>query len=51
MQIELTLEVEDDSDVDSDHEMGITNDAYDRLYEAITNEGFSFVDGPTRVLG
>lgn len=48
MKIEMTLSVPDDQDVDATHPMGITNAAYDRLYEAVTDAGFEFVEGPER---
>jgi hypothetical protein len=47
MKITMVLQVEDPDDVDEGHSMGITNDAYDRLYEAVTDAGFAWVDGPT----
>jgi hypothetical protein len=47
MKITMVLQVEDPVDVDEGHSMGITNDAYDRLYEAVTDAGFAWVEGPT----
>ena len=49
MKIEMTLSVADPEDVDEAHEMGITNAAYDRLYAAVTDAGFEFVDGQDKV--
>lgn len=46
MDITLTLGVDDDSDVDSEHSTGLTGDAYDRLMDALMNAGFSIVSGP-----
>lgn len=49
MDIRLVLRVEDPEDVDAEHHMGITNDAYDRLTEAVAEAGFGIVDGPDAV--
>jgi hypothetical protein len=49
VKIEMTLNVTDPDDVDEGHEMGITNAAYDRLYEAVTDAGFEFESGPDKV--
>jgi len=49
VKITLTLSVPELEDIDATHPMGITNTAYDRLYEAITDAGFEFVDGPDRI--
>jgi len=47
---ELVLAAEDDDDVSQTDPTGLTRDAYDRLYEAITDAGFAVVDGPTPVI-
>lgn len=49
MKIDLTLLVNDDQYVDLTHPMGITNEAYDQLTEAIMDAGFEIVNGPDRV--
>jgi hypothetical protein len=49
MKITMTLSVPEDDDIDAANPMGITEAAYARLYEAITDVGFEFVDGPEAV--
>jgi hypothetical protein len=49
VKITMTLSVPEPEDIDATHPMGITNTAYDRLYEAVTDAGFEFVDGPDAV--
>lgn len=49
MKIAVILEVEDPRDLDPHHSTGLTSEAYDRLYEAITDAGFEFVSGPDKV--
>lgn len=48
MKIHLALNV-DPEDTDAGHSMGITNDAYERLTDALTQAGFEIADGPDRV--
>lgn len=49
MKITMTLNVPEEDDWDPPHPMGITTAAYDRLYEAVTDAGFEFVDGPDKL--
>lgn len=49
MKINLTLKPMDPDDVDAEHSMGITSDAYDNLTEALMQAGFEIVSGPTRL--
>lgn len=47
MDIEVVLRVEDAADIDETDEAGLTSEAYSRLIEALADEGFGIVDGPT----
>ena len=49
MHITMTLNVPEEGDWDPAHSMGLTTAAYDRLYEAVTDAGFEFVEGPDKV--
>lgn len=46
MKVTLTLDVVDPDDVDAEHSMGITNDAYERLTDRLVEAGFEIVSGP-----
>ena len=47
MKVILTLNVSPE-DTDAEHSMGITNDAYERLSDALMQAGFDIVSGPDR---
>lgn len=47
-EITITLEV-DPGDADPGHDTGLTNEAFERLFDALSSEGYSVVSGPTRV--
>lgn len=47
MKIELTIEI-DDEFVDEDHTMGITEEGFEAITEAVNAVG-TIVDGPTKV--
>ena len=49
MQIELTLEVDNDELIDADHETGLTNEGYEVLADALSTLGFSLMHGPTAI--
>lgn len=51
MKITLTLKTTDPDDNDPGHAMGITEDAYERLTEALLQAGFEIASGPDRVDG
>lgn len=48
MKIRLILVVEDDDDMDETSTTGLTEAAYNRLYEAVTDAGFAVDRGPDR---
>ena len=49
MRIKLILEVEDDTDIDLSRKSGLTQEAEDRLHEALPDQGFLIVSGPEAV--
>lgn len=49
MKIQIILHVPEEEDVDETADMGLTFEAYDRLYNAITDVGFEFVGGPKQL--
>lgn len=49
MKISLVLQVEDIDDVDYGSPKGLTEQAYNRLYDAVTDAGFAVVSGPDKV--
>lgn len=52
MKIEMTLFVPEPEDIDEENvNTGLTEAAYNRLYDAVTDAGFEFDDGPTKVRG
>lgn len=46
MQITLTIQVDDEDDIDAGNGMGITATAYDSLCMALSDAGFSIAEGP-----
>lgn len=46
MRITLVLEVEEPEDVDPSRPSGITQDAEDRLFEVLPDQGFAIASGP-----
>lgn len=49
MKIKLVLEVDDPSLIDENHKMGITEEAYEALMDALPNLGFAIDSGPDRL--
>jgi len=49
MRVEMTLQCGDPDDEDVRNTTGLTDAAYNRLYDAITDAGFEWVTGPDRV--
>jgi len=49
MIINVSLEVEDPDDIDTDEDTGLTEAAYLRLVEGLSEAGFNIAEGPTRV--
>lgn len=46
MKIKLVLSVPDPEDEDNKSTTGLTQEAYDRLVDAVTDAGFEFESGP-----
>ena len=46
MDVTLRLRVEDPADVDEAHDAGLTEEATNRLIDAVADAGFGIVAGP-----
>jgi hypothetical protein len=51
MKIEMTLVVDEPTDVDTTDSTGLTEQAFERLSDALMACGFSIDQGPTQVVG
>jgi predicted alpha/beta hydrolase len=49
MRLKMTIEPADEGDIDVGSTTGLTQEAYDRLYNAVSDAGFDWLTGPERV--